>query len=183
MATVQLPALYSVFEVLKIAPGEVKEVRESFVLPADVEAVSVGAHAHYIGKTMKLTATLPNGDVKTLLDIKDWDFAWQDRYFFEQFVPLPKGTRLDGVVTWDNTADNRRNPAKTPHLVSWGEQSEDEMGSVGLLLVPKDEADTAALRTAVRQFVRGAAMKAFQKDPAYVMGLRDKFGNGGAMLN
>src|ERR1019366_1852310 len=48
-----------------------------------------------VGKTMKMTATFPDGTVKTLLDIQNWDFAWQDRYFFEEPIVLPKGTRLD----------------------------------------------------------------------------------------
>ena len=66
-------------------------LQDSFVIPIDVKAFSVGAHAHYLGKEMKLTATLPDGAVKTLLWIKDWDFSWQERYRFKDFVSLPAG--------------------------------------------------------------------------------------------
>ena len=42
-------------------------LHDSFVLPVDVKAFAAGAHAHYLAKEMKLTATLPSGDVQTLL--------------------------------------------------------------------------------------------------------------------
>lgn len=78
---------------------------------------------------MKLTATLPGGRTRTLLWIKDWDFAWQEPYQFREFVSLPKGTRLDAVVRYDNSAANRRNPGRPPVRVTWGESSTDEMGA------------------------------------------------------
>ena len=94
--TIQLPPLFSVFEGLDIPAGQERyTLQDSFVIPIDVKAFSVGAHAHYLGKEMKLTATLPDGAAKTLLWIKDWDFSWQERYRFKDFVSLPKGTRLD----------------------------------------------------------------------------------------
>ena len=70
-------------------------IRDSYTLPVAIDAVGASAHAHYICKQMKMTATLPDGSVKTMLHIKDWDFGWQDKYYFQQFVPLPQGTRLD----------------------------------------------------------------------------------------
>jgi hypothetical protein len=147
LVSVQMPPTYSLFSGLDIPAGEKDYViRDSYTLPAAMDAVSVGAHAHYIAKQLKMTATLPNGEVKTLLSIKDWDFSWQDRYIFEQSVPLPKGTRLDAEVHWDNSAANPRNPSSPPIEVKWGEQSKDEMGSVTLVGVPHDESDLASLR-------------------------------------
>ena len=91
--TIQLPPLFSVFEGIDIPAGQERyTVQDSFVIPIDVNAFSVGAHAHYLGKEMKLTATLPDDAVKTLLWIKDWDFSWQERYRFKDVVSLPKGT-------------------------------------------------------------------------------------------
>jgi hypothetical protein len=49
--------------------------------------------------------------VKTLLSIKDWDFAWQDRYFSKGRLMLPAGTRRDAEIHWDNSAQNPRNPS------------------------------------------------------------------------
>ena len=112
-----------------------------------------------------MTATLPDGEVKTMLWIKHWDFAWQDRYFFTDLVRLPKGTRLDVEVSWDNSADNPKNPSNPPVQVKWGEESTDEMGSVSLQVVPSNESDLAALKKATRAHVVDTAMDRFQKEP------------------
>ena len=64
-------------------------------MPADI-CVFGHAHAHYLGKEMKATATLPDGIDEPLLWIQDWDFNWQDRYNYKTPVYLPKGTRIDG---------------------------------------------------------------------------------------
>jgi uncharacterized protein (TIGR03437 family) len=143
----QAPAFFGIQSRIDIPAGEKNyKVRGSFTVPADVEAVLVSAHAHYLAKEAKLTATLPNGDVKLLLWIRDWDFGWQDQYLFKELVPLPRGTRLDGELTYDNSADNLRNPANPPRRVTWGGQSNDEMGSLILSVVPKDPNDLTFIR-------------------------------------
>ena len=71
-------------------------------------------------------------------------------------VPLPKGTRLDGELTYDNSAANLRNPNNPPKRVTWGEQSTDEMGSVGLQVVAANEEDLPTLQQAYRQYVSQA---------------------------
>jgi hypothetical protein len=166
LTPVQLPPTYSLFSGLDIPAGEKDFViRDSYTLPVALDAVSIGAHAHYIARQLKMTATLPTGEVKTLLWIKDWDFSWQDRYFFEKFVPLPKGTRLDAEVHWDNTADNPRNPSAPPIRVQWGEQSKDEMGSLTLVGVPHDESDLPALRRDLLQHRNQMARERLASDP------------------
>ena len=96
-----------------------------------MRALFVGAHAHYLAKEMKATATLPDGTTQPLLWIQDWDFNWQDRYIYKTPVMLPKGTRIDVRLVYDNSADNPHNPnPESPKRVQWGEQSFDEMGSV-----------------------------------------------------
>jgi hypothetical protein len=150
----QLPVLFGFFAGIDIPAGARDfRVRDSFILPIDVEAVVIGAHAHYLGREMKMTATFPTGEQKTLLWIKKWDFAWQDRYYFEDLVQLPKGTRLDAEIAWDNSADNPDNPSDPPRRVTWGEQSTDEMGSIGLQVLPRRESDLETLKQAYRQHV------------------------------
>ena len=166
LTAVQLPPTYSLFSGLDIPAGEKDFViRDSYTLPVALDAVSIGAHAHYIAKQLKMTATLPSGEVRTLIWIKDWDFAWQDRYFFDQFVPLPKGTRLDAEVHWDNTADNPRNPSVPPIRVQWGEQSKDEMGSLTLVGVAHDESDLPLLRQDLLRHRNEVARAGIKADP------------------
>jgi hypothetical protein len=174
LANIQLPVAFGLFSGLKIAPGEKDfRVRDSYVLPVDVEAVSVAAHAHYIGKSMKMTATFPDGAVKTLLDIQDWDFAWQDRYFFEDTVRLPKGTRLDSEVRWDNSEGNPKNPSRPPIAVEWGEQTKDEMGAVTLQVYPAAESDLAALQQNYRAHVREIARARIIQEPSLLTRIRE----------
>jgi mono/diheme cytochrome c family protein len=156
---VQLPPLFGVFKGIDI-PAGAKEyaIEDSFTLPVDVKAFGVSAHAHYLAKRMKLTARLPGGQTRTLLWISDWDFAWQDQYQFKEFVLLPKGSRLDVKITYDNSADNPRNPSSPPKRVRWGEGSNDEMGSMGLTVVAANEADMPQLQQAYRQHVRSALL-------------------------
>jgi mono/diheme cytochrome c family protein len=152
---IQLPPLFGVFKGIDI-PAGAKEytIEDSFTLPVDVKAFGVSAHAHYLAKQMKLTAQLPGGRARTLLWISDWDFAWQDQYQFKDFVSLPKGTRLDVKITYDNSADNPRNPASPPKRVGWGEGSNDEMGSVSLMVVAENETDMPQLRQTYREYLR-----------------------------
>lgn len=177
LSSLQLPTSYGLFAGLRIPPGETNyTAKDSFVLPIDVEAIGVGAHAHYIAKRMRLTATLPDGEKKTLLAIDDWDFAWQDRYLFQDYVSLPKGTRLDGEVSWDNSAANPRNPSSPPIEVTWGEQSKDEMGSVSIQLVPRQQSELPALQNAYRQHSTKAAIEGMQRDPTLREKLMTQFG-------
>ena len=173
MISIQLPPVYSLFEGLDIQPGDKDYVvKDSYVLPAPIDAVGVSAHAHYLGKLLKMTATLPSGEVKTLLAISDWDFAWQDRYFFKDFVALPKGTRLDAEVHWDNSANNPRNPSSPPQHVEWGEQSKDEMGSVTLIAVPRSADDLPVLQSDIRKRTTTSATVRVMKDPKFALKIR-----------
>jgi hypothetical protein len=155
---IQLPPIFGVLEGLDIPPGESKyTIGDSFVLPIDVRAFAVGAHAHYLGKDFTLTATFPDGTTRTLLSIPDWDFGWQERYRFKDFVALPKGTRLQATLVYDNSAANRRNPSRPPVRVTWGEESNDEMGSISLQVVAANRGELPQLQQAMAAHLRSAA--------------------------
>jgi len=142
LTQVQVPAFFGIRANIDIPAGSTAyKVRSSYTLPADVDAVSVAAHAHYLAKESKLTATLPTGEVRILLWIRSWDFNWQDNYIFKNLVHLPKGTRLDGELVYDNSDNNPRNPHFPAQRVTWGEQSTDEMGALILNVVPSQASD------------------------------------------
>ncbi len=135
---------------LNIPPGAKDYVaRDSFTVPIDVEAISIQPHAHLLCKDMKVTATLPNGTVKPMIWIKDWDWNWQGAYQYAQPVHLPSGTRLDMVYTYDNSADNLHNPNNPPQSVHFGEQTKDEMALCGLEVVADDESQVPTLKQAL----------------------------------
>jgi tetratricopeptide (TPR) repeat protein len=132
-------------------------VEDSYVLPVDVEAVSIYPHAHYLGKEMRGTATLPDGSQKDLLWIRQWDFRWQDRYRYRSPVFLPRGTRLSMRFTYDNSAANPNNRNDPPQRVRSGPRSTDEMSQLWIEVVPRRAEDAAVLNT---DFVRRSLVAA-----------------------
>jgi hypothetical protein len=149
LVSFQVPPVFGFAMGIDIPPGEAHyQIEDTVVLPADVEAFGARAHAHYLAKNMKMTATLPDGSTKGLLWIDDWDFGWQDSYFYKAPFVLPKGTRIEVRITYDNSAGNLRNPSDPPKRVTWGRGSLDEMGSMSLLVAPRSPADEALLRQA-----------------------------------
>ncbi len=162
--SVELPALFGVGAGIDIPPGETRfTIRDSFTLPGDVSVYSAIAHAHYLAKEMKATATLPDGSTRPLLWIRDWDFNWQDTYVYKKPFTLPKGTRMDVTIAYDNSADNPRNPITPPRRALWGEQSFDEMGTVGFGFEVLNKADVPAFAEALTSRSK-AAIAAGGKD-------------------
>lgn len=158
---IQLPPLFGRLAGIDVPAGESDfEIRESFTLPVDVEAVQISGHAHYICREMELTATLPGGTKIDMLSIDDWDLDWQDNYQFREPVMLPAGTRLDARLMYDNSAENPENPHSPPRRIKWGRESTDEMGSVTLQVVAKRSSDRIKLQQATRQLITRSFSKA-----------------------
>ena len=123
-------------------------------LPADVHLRSIFPHMHMLGHEMKVIATLPDGSVKTLINIDDWDFNWQATYFYKEPIALPKGTKITLTATYDNSATNPHQTSHPPKEVRFGEQTTDEMCFAFLgVTVDKENLGiktTAATTTSVR---------------------------------
>lgn len=172
---VDLPPLFGFGAGINIPAGNSDfAIEDSLTLPVDVEAFGVFAHAHYIAKEMKASATLPDGSIQPLIWIQNWDFNWQDVYTFKNLVALPKGTRIDVRVTYDNSANNPRNPTNPPKAVLWGEQTTDEMASISIPMVTVRKEDERALqdvlagrqRTAVQRGVQDGTLQRMMQQRA-----------------
>ena len=92
----------------------------------DVEVVSFMPHMHLRGKDFEYKLVYPDGTSKVLLSVPRYDFNWQLLYQFKDPLFLPKGTRLDCVAHFDNSAKNKYNPDPTKE-VRWGDQTWEEM--------------------------------------------------------
>jgi hypothetical protein len=113
---------------LRIPAGEPRhEVKGDLTIGEDSHLLAVFPHMHLLGRDFLLTAVRPDGSRRTLIRIDDWDFNWQNPYEFLTQVALPKGTRVEMVAHFDNSAGNIRNPSKPPIEVEWGEETTDEM--------------------------------------------------------
>ena len=124
---------------------------DTYELPVPVDLLSVFPHAHYLGKEMLVTATLPDGDVWSLLHIPQWDFRWQQDYRYATPIPLPRGTTLTMRYTYDNSDENVANPNSPPVRVQWEEQSTDEMAELGMQVLTKSPEDGARLVRSFRE--------------------------------
>ena len=124
---------------------------DSFVLPVDVEVLAVQPHAHYLAREVSGTATLPDGSLRTLISIPDWDLRWQHVYRYETPIALPRGTTVAMRYRYDNSASNPRNPAVPPVRVPWGQQSREEMGDLWLQVVTKTPEDRQLLDQTFRE--------------------------------
>lgn len=128
------------------------EVQARTTLPVDVHAYAVMPHAHYLLREMKVRAILPDGLIRRLLSIKDWDFNWQGQYHFAEPVALPAGTVLELIGTYDNSSANPRNPSRPPKRVRFGPTSLDEMLGCHIQVIPDRPEGHDALR---RKWPRG----------------------------
>jgi hypothetical protein len=113
---------------LNLEPGKSDiVVPANFAIPADSTAIWITPHMHVLGKSMKVTAALPDQSTQTLVDVPNWDFNWQLTYTYKQPFKLPKGSKIALEAHYDNSEGNPRNPSSPPKRVTWGEQTTDEM--------------------------------------------------------
>ncbi len=129
-------------------------VEDSLTLPVAVDVLGVYPHAHYLGKQMEGWATLPSGERRWLILIRDWDIDRQSVYRLAKPLRLPRGTVVHMRYTYDNSAANIRNPNSPPIRVQAGNRSVDEMAHLWLQVLPvaDDKSDgRAALERAWMQ--------------------------------
>lgn len=102
------------------------QVTECHTFPNAVQITSLTPHMHLRGKAMRYVAHFPDGRSETLLYVPAYDFNWQFTYLTRKPIAIPKGTRIEVIAEFDNSANNPVNPnSKEP--VRWGAASENEM--------------------------------------------------------
>ena len=105
--------------------AEVKAVAE---IRQDTIVTSLTPHMHVRGKDMTYIAHYADGTDETLLSVPKYDFNWQITYQLATPKLLPKGTALEVIAHYDNSANNKYNPDPTKDIL-WGDQNWDEMQS------------------------------------------------------
>lgn len=126
-------------------PAGAKEHRVAVwgTLPNDALLIGFFPHMHLRGKSFEYTLVKEGGadkpaEVETLLKAAPYDFYWQLSYRLAEPRLLKKGTRLNWIATYDNSAGNEKNPDPGA-TVRYGFQSWDEM-MVGFFDVAVDAA-------------------------------------------
>jgi hypothetical protein len=110
-----------------IPPG-VPDYRVSVwgTLPNDALLLGLFPHMHLRGKAFEFTRLGDDGKPETLLKVPHYNFYWQLSYRLATPMLLKKGTRLEWIAWFDNSANNPLNPDPSV-AVSYGEQSWEEM--------------------------------------------------------
>ncbi len=111
-----------------IPPGAAAhEVAASRTLDRDASGIGMFAHMHLRGKDMTFLAHTPDGKTETLLSIPTYLYDWQQNYRWQPGTKkFPKGTRIEAVAHFDNSAFNPFNPDPTV-TVKHGPQTVHEM--------------------------------------------------------
>ncbi len=121
----------------KVPPGTVQDVVAIQPLIVSAKAIQVFPHMHLLGRKIKADLIDSNGKIIAPLIYEDnWDFNWQGSYTYKEQVKIPFFSQLKVTCTFDNTADNPKNPNNPLVTVGWGERTTDEMciGFVGITL-------------------------------------------------
>jgi hypothetical protein len=111
-------------------------VRAHFTIPIAIDAVGIIPHAHLLCREMRGWAILPDGRKQWLLNLRDWDFNWQDQFQYAHPIRLPADSRLEMEFVYDNSAANPRNPNSPPRRVQWGGGTNDEMAGLHVQSIP-----------------------------------------------
>jgi hypothetical protein len=141
---------------LAIPPGDGKaQVVSEITFGEDARLVYAQPHMHLRGKDFELRVVAPGGQPQTVLK-GTWNFEWQMGYQFAEPIRLPKGTRLQLVTHFDNSAANRFNPDPTKKVV-WGPQNWDEMSNcfIGVLFDNGTAPEKVFLRSGPSMLPRG----------------------------
>ena len=87
-------------------------------------------HMHRLGVSGRVTLERPGGSREVLLSIRRWDFHWQREYHLADPVVFEPGDSLSITCRHDNSRANQllvRGRRAEPRLVTWGENTSDEM--------------------------------------------------------
>ncbi len=128
----------------EIPPGVDRwEVGMARTFERPVTVLGLLPHMHFRGAAARYVAIYPDGRRETLLDVPNYDYAWQHNYRFQEARRLPVGTRLEVRMWFDNSPANPANPDPTK-AVRFGGPTTDEMALGWMYFTFDDEAPTVA---------------------------------------
>lgn len=102
------------------------EQKATITIRKDANIYSFLPHMHFRGKYMRFYADYPDGSSEELINIAQYNYAWQMSYTYAEPKFVPAGTKITAVGAFDNSSQNAMNP-DPERTVPWGQQSWDEM--------------------------------------------------------
>lgn len=112
---------------IQIQPGNADhKMSASHVFEDEVMLHGLRPHMHYRGKRMRFSVIYPDGTKDQIINVPDYNFAWQPTYRLSEPMILPAGSRVMIEGAFDNSQYNLGNPDPAA-VVRGGAQSWDEM--------------------------------------------------------
>jgi hypothetical protein len=99
------------------------QVKLSVTTKEDAEAVAIRPFANPFMISFQATAIRPDGSQEVLIWMKGYRYDWQMTYYFKRAAALPKGTRIEVIAYFDNSANNSNNPNDPPRQIRWSDIS------------------------------------------------------------
>jgi hypothetical protein len=127
---------------LDIPPNTLTESQGYHVLSRPARLENFQPHMHLRGKAMAIEAILPDGTVRMLSYVNNFNFNWMNNYIYtDDAAPvLPKGTIIHVTAWHDNTRNNPNNP-DPDQWVGYGDRTVDEMAHAWVNVTYISQAD------------------------------------------
>lgn len=104
------------------------KVGGAHVFDEDFILVDLMPHMHLRGSSAKYTAYYPDGGTEVLLNVPNYDYNWQTGYEYKEYKRMPKGTRIEWEITYDNSPEHAELVGVDPSkAVRFGGPTTDEM--------------------------------------------------------
>ena len=128
----------------RMIPKGVENFRSpgSKVIPTDCHLWLVGVHMHMLGKEFRVWHQ-PKGSTerKLIMELRNWDFNWQSRYFLKEPLFMEKGSIIHVEAIFDNSSKNPNNPYSPPRAIFLGENTNDEMAFLAMSTIRDNPPD------------------------------------------
>jgi len=112
---------------IKIPAGAMEhEASATHVFEDDITLYGFRAHMHYRGKSMAARVIYPDNTEEEIINIPNYNFAWQPTYRMDEPMVLPAGSRVVVEGLFDNSQYNTGVPDPTVDALG-GLQSWEEM--------------------------------------------------------
>lgn len=116
-------------QAFQIPPNKIgHRVGAAMTLTKDTLILSFWPHAHLRATAARYVAVYPDGRREVLLNVPRYDQGWQVTYKYREPKLLPKGTRIEYDMLFDNSAERgaKRN-FDSNQTVWYGPRTQDEM--------------------------------------------------------
>jgi hypothetical protein len=112
---------------IRIPAGDMNyEMASNHVFEEEITLYSFRAHMHYRGKSMRASVIYPDQTREEIVNVANYNFAWQPTYRLDEPMTLPAGSRVIVEGAFDNSQYNPGNPDPSVAALG-GLQSWDEM--------------------------------------------------------